>query len=52
MRDPEGNRLERRVYHLTARGRSLRPVLEALNAWGLEHIKGTEARVQVPQEGR
>jgi len=38
-------------YHLTARGRSLRPVLEALNAWGLEHIKGTEARVQVPQEG-
>jgi DNA-binding HxlR family transcriptional regulator len=38
-------------YHLTARGRSLRPVLEALSAWGLENIKGTEARVQVPQEG-
>lgn len=37
-------------YRLTARGRSLRPVLEALNAWGLEHIKGTEARVQVPLE--
>jgi DNA-binding HxlR family transcriptional regulator len=37
-------------YHLTARGRSLRPVLEALSAWGLENIKGTEARVQVPQE--
>jgi DNA-binding HxlR family transcriptional regulator len=32
--------------------RSLRPVLEALNAWGLEHINGTEARVQVPQESR
>jgi DNA-binding HxlR family transcriptional regulator len=38
-------------YYLTARGRSLRLVLEALSAWGLENIKGTEARVQVPQEG-
>lgn len=35
-------------YHLTARGQSLRPVLEAMHAWGLEHIEGTEARVRVP----
>lgn len=35
-------------YHLTERGRSLRPVLEALRDWGLRHIRGTAARVKIP----
>lgn len=38
-------------YALTERGRSLRPVLEALRDWGLERIEGTEVRVQVPPAG-
>jgi DNA-binding HxlR family transcriptional regulator len=32
-------------YHLTAKGRSLLPVLSAIANWGLEHIRGTEARL-------
>ncbi|MFM9957672.1 MAG: winged helix-turn-helix transcriptional regulator [Phycisphaerales bacterium] len=39
------------VYTLTARGRSLRPVLECIAAWGLEHIPGTEARMELPNRG-
>jgi DNA-binding HxlR family transcriptional regulator len=34
-------------YHLTERGRSLLPVLVAMRDWGLEHVPGTEVRVQV-----
>lgn len=34
-------------YRLTARGRSLLPVLVALRDWGLAHLPGTEARVRV-----
>lgn len=34
-------------YRLTARGRSLRPVLEAMRDWGLGHIPGTAAKVRV-----
>lgn len=34
-------------YHLTARGRSLRPLLEAMRDWGLAHVPGTAARVHV-----
>lgn len=37
-----------RSYELTARGRSLRPVVEAMRDWGLAQIKGTEARVRMP----
>jgi len=33
-------------YRLTAKGRSLLPVLGALRDWGLAHIKGTEARMK------
>lgn len=32
-------------YHLTARGRSLLPVLAAMRDWGLNNIPGTEARI-------
>jgi DNA-binding HxlR family transcriptional regulator len=34
-------------YHLTPKGRSLLPVLTAMRDWGLAHVPGTEARVQV-----
>lgn len=34
-------------YRLTARGRSLLPVLAALRDWGLAHVPGAEARVRV-----
>jgi DNA-binding HxlR family transcriptional regulator len=40
-------RVGSRAYELTARGRSLGPVLEALRDWGLANIKGTSARVRV-----
>ena len=36
------------AYSLTEKGVSLRPVLEAVRDWGLNNIKGTEARVEVP----
>lgn len=38
-------------YSLTARGRSLVPLLQAMRDWGLEHVPGTEARVRVADEG-
>lgn len=34
-------------YHLTARGRSLLPVLEVMRDWGLAHVSGTAAKVKV-----
>jgi len=34
-------------YRLTARGRSLLPVLESMRDWGLAHIPGTAANIRV-----
>jgi len=39
------NHSRRMNYHLTEKGKSLRPVLKVITAWGLKHIDGT----QVPQ---
>jgi len=36
----------RHGYRLTAKGKSLLPVLGALRDWGLAHIKGTQARMK------
>ena len=33
------------AYRLTERGRSLGDMLQAISAWGLEHLDGTEARL-------
>jgi len=33
-------------YRLTAKGRSLLPVLSAIADWGLQNIRGTEARLR------
>lgn len=36
----------REAYRLTAKGQSLKTVLEAIAQWGLSNIKGTEARLK------
>ena len=36
----------REAYRLTAKGRSLKTVLESVAKWGLSNIKGTEARLK------
>jgi DNA-binding HxlR family transcriptional regulator len=36
------------AYRLTAKGRALLPVLEALRDWGLKWEKGTQARLGPP----
>lgn len=36
----------REAYRLTEKGRSLRPLMAQFKAWGLDHIDGTDARVQ------
>ena len=38
---PTGRRM---TYHLTPKGQSLLPVLQAVRDWGLANIPGTEAR--------
>lgn len=35
----------RDTYHLTAKGKSLRPVLAAVAEWGLQNVKGTKAHL-------
>lgn len=37
-------------YHLTARGRSLLPVLKVLRDWGLAHVRGTAAKVHIEDQ--
>lgn len=37
----------RESYRLTERGRTLIPVVEAIAAWGLKQIPGTEARIKL-----
>ena len=44
--------LGRGGYRLTAKGRSLLPVLATIADWGLRHISGTEARLQPPDRSR
>jgi DNA-binding HxlR family transcriptional regulator len=46
-RYPSSEVAGREAYRLTEKGRSLRAVMAAIKTWGLEHIAGTEARVQV-----
>ena len=33
-------------YRLTKKGKSLRPVVSAITKWGLEHVAGTEVKLQ------
>lgn len=44
-KQPYSNHSRRMNYYLTEKGKSLRPVLKVITAWGLKHIADT----QVPQ---
>lgn len=37
----------REAYRLTAAGRKLRPLLEAISDWGLANLRGTQARLKL-----
>ena len=45
-RYPSSDIAGREAYRLTEKGRSLRGLMGQLKAWGLDHIDGTEARLQ------
>ena len=42
----------REAYRLTERGRSLRVLLAQIKSWGLDHIEGTEVRMQMSKEAQ
>lgn len=45
---PSAQRAGSMAYALTAKGKSLFPLLVAIRDWGLANIPGTQARVSVP----
>jgi DNA-binding HxlR family transcriptional regulator len=45
-RYPSSDIAGREAYRLTEKGRSLRGLMVQLKAWGLDHIDGTDARLQ------
>ncbi len=45
-RYPSSDIAGREAYRLTDKGRSLRGLMAQLKAWGLDHIDGTDARLQ------
>jgi len=46
-RYPSSDIAGREAYRLTEKGRSLRGLMVQLKAWGLDHIDGTEVRLQM-----
>jgi DNA-binding HxlR family transcriptional regulator len=46
-RYPSSDIAGREAYRLTEKGRSLRGLMVQIKAWGLDHIDGTEALLQV-----
>ncbi len=42
----EADPTSRDAYRLTAKGKTLEPVLKAVAAWGLAHIEGTKAMMK------
>lgn len=47
---PYSNHARRMNYHLTRQGESLRPVLQAIISWGLQHIPNTQIPEPLPDE--
>ena len=45
-RYPSSDIAGREAYRLTEKGRSLRGLMVQLKAWGLDHIDGTDARLE------
>jgi DNA-binding HxlR family transcriptional regulator len=46
-RYPSSEIAGREAYRLTQKGHSLRALMAQIKSWGLEHIDGTEAQVQM-----
>ena len=46
-RYPSNDIAGREAYRLTEKGRSLRALMAQIKAWGLDHIDGTDARLQM-----
>ena len=46
-RYPSDDIAGREAYRLTEKGRSLRALMAQIKAWGLDHIDGTDARLQM-----
>jgi len=40
----------RSAYRLTAKGKTLRPILNSIIRWGLDNIAGTEARMKAKKK--
>ncbi|WP_271253457.1 winged helix-turn-helix transcriptional regulator [Pseudanabaena sp. Chao 1811] len=49
-KQPYSNHSRRMNYHLTDQGRSLRPVLKVIIAWGLKHIPDTQIPLDRPSD--
>ena len=47
QKTPYQQRPVRYAYQLTARGRSLGPVIKEISAWGMNNIAATEARMKL-----
>ncbi|MEM9365783.1 MAG: helix-turn-helix domain-containing protein [Planctomycetota bacterium] len=41
-------RAGRSTYRLTKKGKALKPVLQSITRWGLNHLEGTEVRLKPP----
>jgi DNA-binding HxlR family transcriptional regulator len=41
-KQPYSKHARRMNYQLTSEGKSLRPVLKVMTAWGLKHVEGTQ----------
>ena len=50
-KQPYSNHSRRMNYQLTERGKSLRPVLRTITAWGLKHIPDTSIPDDEPPGG-
>lgn len=46
-RYPSGETAGKEGYRLTEKGRSLRALMAQIRSWGLDHIDGTDARLQM-----
>lgn len=49
-KQPYSNHSRRMNYHLTEQGKSLRPILKVITAWGLKHIPDTQIPLDHPSD--
>ncbi len=46
---PSPEQAGREAYRLTAKGKSLKPVLKTITKWGLKNLEGTEEKMKAKQ---